>query len=155
MRLSFHTKGTGPSGEVNVLPEKYSVGKIIDSAEVCKIDKEKSEAVFDLGENIKGSLHKSHLSDHEEHCNNLFERLSVSDILEDLIVIDVRKTFQRNSTLGWQIVFSKKPSFLEAKEFFGKQNYEIETKIFKHCEHRIPTEGSSLGLQFIKKHFNL
>ena len=30
-----------------------------------------------------------------------------------------------------------------------------ETKIFKNCEHRIPTEGSSLGLQFIKKHFNL
>ena len=46
-------------------------------------------------------------------------------------------------------------SFLEAKEFFGKHNYEIETKIFKHCEHRIPTEGSSLGLQFIKKQFNL
>ena len=45
-------------------------------------------------------------------------------------------------------------SFLEAKEFFGKNNYEIETKIFKNCEHRIPTEGSSLGLQFIKKHFN-
>ena len=46
-------------------------------------------------------------------------------------------------------------SFLEAKEFFGKNNYAIETKIFKNCEHRIPTEGSSLGLQFIKKHFNL
>ena len=41
---------------------------------------------------------------------------------------------------------------LEAKEFFSKNNYEIETKIFKNCEHRIPTEGSSLGLQFIKKH---
>jgi len=46
-------------------------------------------------------------------------------------------------------------SFLEAKEFFGKNSYDIETKIFKNCEHRIPTEGSSLGLQFIKKHFNL
>tara|TARA_B100000674_G_scaffold241255_1_gene198435 strand:- start:197 stop:499 length:303 start_codon:yes stop_codon:yes gene_type:complete len=46
-------------------------------------------------------------------------------------------------------------SFLEAKEFFGKHNYDIETKIFKQCEHRIPTEGSSLGLRFIKKHFNL
>ena len=41
---------------------------------------------------------------------------------------------------------------LEAKNFFNKNNYEIETKIFKNCEHRIPTEGSSLGLQFIKKH---
>ena len=46
-------------------------------------------------------------------------------------------------------------SLLEAKDFFRKNNYEIETKIFKNCEHRIPTEGSSLGLQFIKKHFNL
>ena len=44
-------------------------------------------------------------------------------------------------------------AFLEAKDFFKKIDYEIETKIFKNCEHRIPTEGSSLGLQFIKKHF--
>ena len=46
-------------------------------------------------------------------------------------------------------------AFLESKDFFGKNNYTIETKIFKNCEHRIPREGSSLGLQFIKKHFNL
>ena len=45
-------------------------------------------------------------------------------------------------------------SLLEAKDFFNKNNYEIETQIFKNCEHRIPTEGSSLGLQFIKKQFN-
>ena len=42
-------------------------------------------------------------------------------------------------------------SLLEAKDFFNTNNYEIETKIFKNCEHRIPTEGSSLGLQFLKK----
>ena len=41
---------------------------------------------------------------------------------------------------------------LEAKDFFNKNNYQIETKIFKNCEHRIPTEGSSSGLEFIKKH---
>ena len=40
---------------------------------------------------------------------------------------------------------------LEAKEFFNKNNYIIQTKIFKNCEHRIPTEGSSLGLEFLKK----
>jgi phospholipase/carboxylesterase len=40
---------------------------------------------------------------------------------------------------------------LEAKDFFKKNNYQIETKIFKDCEHRIPTEGSSLGLEFIKR----
>ena len=41
---------------------------------------------------------------------------------------------------------------LEAKNFFNKNNYSIETKIFENCEHRIPSEGASLGLQFIKKH---
>ncbi len=39
---------------------------------------------------------------------------------------------------------------LEAKELFNRINYEIQTKIFKNCEHRIPQEGSSLGLEFIK-----
>ena len=40
---------------------------------------------------------------------------------------------------------------LEAKEFFAKKDYKINTKIFNNCEHRIPTEGSSIGLQFLKK----
>ena len=41
-------------------------------------------------------------------------------------------------------------SLLEAKDFFNTNNYEIQTKILKNCEHRIPSEGSSLGLKFIK-----
>ena len=40
---------------------------------------------------------------------------------------------------------------LEAKELFNTINYNVKTKIFKNCEHRIPQEGSSLGLEFIKK----
>ena len=39
---------------------------------------------------------------------------------------------------------------LQAKEFFNKNNYTLESKIFKNCEHRIPAEGSSLGLEFLK-----
>ena len=42
-------------------------------------------------------------------------------------------------------------SLLEAKDFFTKNDYKIQTKILKNCEHRIPAEGSSLGLEFIKK----
>ena len=42
-------------------------------------------------------------------------------------------------------------SLFEAKEFFLKNNYNISTKIFKNCEHRIPTEGISIGLEFLKK----
>ena len=40
---------------------------------------------------------------------------------------------------------------LEAIELFNRINYKIETKIFENCEHKIPQEGSSLGLEFIKK----
>ena len=40
---------------------------------------------------------------------------------------------------------------LESKEFFLKQKYTINTKIFNNCEHRIPTEGLSIGLEFLKK----
>ena len=40
---------------------------------------------------------------------------------------------------------------LEAKEYLNRLGIKIKTKIFKNCEHRIPVEGSSLGLEFLKK----
>jgi len=40
---------------------------------------------------------------------------------------------------------------LESKEYFNNQGIKIKTKIFKNCEHRIPHEGISLGLEFLKK----
>ena len=40
---------------------------------------------------------------------------------------------------------------LEAKEYLVKQGLKIKTKLFKDCEHRIPVEGISLGLGFLKK----
>jgi len=40
---------------------------------------------------------------------------------------------------------------LEAKEYLNKCGLKIKTKLFKNCEHRIPIEGSSLGLEFLRK----
>ena len=40
---------------------------------------------------------------------------------------------------------------LEAKEYFANCGIKIKTKLFKNCEHRIPVEGSSLGLEFLRK----
>ena len=40
---------------------------------------------------------------------------------------------------------------LEAKEYLKNHGLNIKTKIFKDCEHKIPVEGSSLGLSFLKK----
>ena len=40
---------------------------------------------------------------------------------------------------------------LEAKEYLKKCGINVQTKLFKNCEHKIPVEGSSLGLGFLKK----
>ena len=40
---------------------------------------------------------------------------------------------------------------LEAKEYLKNCGINTKTKMFKNCEHRIPVEGSSLGLGFLKK----
>ena len=45
-------------------------------------------------------------------------------------------------------------SLLEAKYFFKENKYKIFTKIFEKCEHRIPNEGLSLGLEFLKKNLH-
>ena len=40
---------------------------------------------------------------------------------------------------------------LEAKEYLNKLGLKIKTKLFKNCDHKIPVEGSSLGLGFLRK----
>ena len=40
---------------------------------------------------------------------------------------------------------------LEAKEYLNKCGLKIKIKLFNNCDHRIPIEGSSLGLGFLRK----
>ena len=40
---------------------------------------------------------------------------------------------------------------LEAKEYLKNHGINTKAKIFKNCEHKIPVEGSSLGLAFLKE----
>ena len=42
------------------------------------------------------------------------------------------------------------PDFmLEAKDFFMRNNIEIETHLIKNCDHNIPIEASSIALKYI------
>ena len=44
------------------------------------------------------------------------------------------------------------PNFmLEAKDFFIRNNIEIETHLIKNCDHNIPIEASSTALKYILK----
>ena len=40
---------------------------------------------------------------------------------------------------------------LEAKDFFIRNNIEIETHLIKNCDHNIPIEASSIALNYILK----
>tara|TARA_Y100000590_G_scaffold241263_2_gene271305 strand:- start:5048 stop:5704 length:657 start_codon:yes stop_codon:yes gene_type:complete len=40
---------------------------------------------------------------------------------------------------------------LEAKEYLKNHGIKTKTKLFQNCEHKIPVEGTSLGLAFLKK----
>ena len=40
---------------------------------------------------------------------------------------------------------------LEAKEYLKSHNINAKIKMLKNCEHKIPVEGASLGLGFLKK----
>ena len=44
------------------------------------------------------------------------------------------------------------PSFLlEAKDFFIRNNIDIETHLIKNCDHHIPVQASSIALNYILK----
>ena len=44
------------------------------------------------------------------------------------------------------------PSFmLEAKDFFIRNNVQVDTHLIKNCDHHIPIEASSLALNYISK----
>ena len=42
-------------------------------------------------------------------------------------------------------------SLLEAKDFFERNKFNIQTNLIKNCGHNIPIEASTLALNFIKK----
>ena len=44
---------------------------------------------------------------------------------------------------------------LESKDFFIRNNIEIETHLIKNCDHHIPIEASSIALNYIKKNFKV
>ena len=44
---------------------------------------------------------------------------------------------------------------LEAKDFFIRNNVQIETHLIKGCDHHIPIQASSKALNYILKKFNL
>ena len=48
------------------------------------------------------------------------------------------------------------PTFLlEAEDFLIRNNVDVQTKMIKDCQHHIPVEASSMGLNYIKNNFKI
>jgi phospholipase/carboxylesterase len=87
-------------------------------------------------------------SDHEYNCIVGFSGKIINQ--KDL---KIRKKISTKTLLihgdADQVV---SPNFmLEAKDFFIRNDIEIETHLIKNCEHHIPIEASSIALNYILK----
>ena len=96
------------------------------------------------------SINLGLISDQEYNCIVGFSGKIISQ--EDL---KFRKKVSTNTLLIHgdldQIV---SPNFLlEAKDFFIRNNIEIQTHLIKNCDHHIPIEASSIALNYILKKF--
>ena len=104
---------------------------------------------FELGSSINSfELQKKLLNNFE--VNNLvaagvFSRTNNTKLFfSNRVMVPIINMQNKTLGFGGRVIDESLPKYINT----------AETKIFKNCEHRIPTEGSSLGLQFIKKHFN-
>jgi len=73
-----------------------------------------------------------------------------------IINIENLKTRRKNSTHtllihGDQDDVVSPTHLLEAKDFFLRENVDIETHLIKNCSHHIPIEASSIALNYILK----
>ena len=96
------------------------------------------------------SINLGLISDQEYNCIVGFSGKIINQ--EDL---KFRKKVSTNTLLihgdSDQVV---SPNFLlEAKDFFIRNNIEIETHLIKNCDHHIPIEASSIALNYILKKF--
>ena len=78
------------------------------------------------------------------------------DIIQNNLIISTLKKISENGTKiflmhGDNDTIVPSTHLLEAKEYLKNCGINIKIKMFQNCEHRIPVEGSSFGLAFLKK----
>jgi phospholipase/carboxylesterase len=134
--------------------------------ESIKAEKKLSEFVSEIKEEFKLENEQICLSGFSQGCMMSINLGLTSDQPFNCIVgfsgkiinqknLELRKKNSTNILLihgdSDQVV---SPNFLlEAKDFFIRNNVEIETHLIKDCDHHIPIQASSIGLNYILKKF--
>ena len=67
--------------------------------------------------------------------------------------LEIRKKSSTNTLLIHGDIDQVVPAnyMLEAKDFFIRNNIDVETHLIKNCDHHIPMESSSIALNYIQK----
>ena len=134
--------------------------------ESIKAEKKLSKFISEIKEEFKLENNKICLSGFSQGCMMSINLGLTSDQPFNCIVgfsgkiinqknLELRKKNSTNILLihgdSDQVV---SPNFLlEAKDFFIRNNVEIETHLIKDCDHHIPIQASSIGLNYILKKF--
>ena len=87
-------------------------------------------------------------SDHEFNCIVGFS----GKIINQKDLKSRKKVSTKTLLIHGELDQVVQPNFmLEAKDFFIRNNIEIETHLIKNCDHNIPVEASSIALNYILK----
>ena len=94
------------------------------------------------------SINLGLISDHEFNCIVGFS----GKIINQKDLKSRKKASTKTLLIHGELDQVVQPNFmLEAKDFFIRNNIEIETHLIKNCDHNIPVEASSIALNYILK----
>ena len=96
------------------------------------------------------SLNLGFISDHEYNCVVGFS----GKIIDQEYLKKEKKVLTNTLLIHGDSDEIVSPNFmLEAKDFFERNNFKIDTHLVKNCGHHIPIEASSIALNYILKKF--
>ncbi len=96
------------------------------------------------------SINVGFTSDQEYNCIVGFS----GKIINPINLSQRKKNFTRTLLIHGDLDDVVSPThLLEAKDFFVRNNVDIETHLIKNCGHHIPIEASSIALNYILKKF--
>ena len=123
------------NGFINEVKEKFN----LENSKIC---------LSGFSQGCMMSINLGITSDKEYNCV-----IGFSGKIIDIKDLEIRKRSSTNTLLIHGDMDQVVPAnyMLEAKDFFIRNNINIETHLIKNCDHNIPTEASSIALNYLLK----
>ena len=123
------------NGFINEVKEKFN----LENSKIC---------LSGFSQGCMMSINLGITSDKEYNCV-----IGFSGKIIDIKDLEIRKRSSTNTLLIHGDMDQVVPAnyMLEAKDFFIRNNINIETHLIKNCDHHIPIESSSIALNYIQK----